>query len=150
MGLNHKPNKLDDELCFAIYTAQKIYNKFYVNSLKEYHLTYPQYITLLALWEKEEPMMIKDLGKKLDLDNGTLTPLLRRMEKEGWIKREHSKIDARKVYICLSHKAKVKKCEIKQKMTSCFANVDMTAEEYRHDVELIKNIAKNIKKSTPK
>ncbi|WP_034991675.1 MarR family winged helix-turn-helix transcriptional regulator [Liquorilactobacillus vini] len=148
MGLNHEPNKLDDELCFAIYTAQKVYNKFYVNSLKEYHLTYPQYITLLALWENDEPMMIKELGKKLDLDNGTLTPLLRRMEKGDWIVRKHSQMDARKVYICLSRKAKIKKCEIKRKMKSCFSQVDMTVEEYQHDVELIKNIAKNIKKGT--
>ncbi|AUJ33119.1 MAG: MarR family transcriptional regulator [Liquorilactobacillus nagelii] len=148
MGLDHKPNKLDDELCFAIYTTQKIYNKFYVESLKEYGLTYPQYITLLSLWENNEPMMIKELGKKLNLDNGTLTPLLRRMEKEGWVDRKRSKEDARKVYICLSRKARIKKCEIKQKMTSCFSLVDMTADEYRKDVNLIKSIGQKISEST--
>lgn len=99
MGLEHKPDKLDDELCFAIYTTQKIYNKFYVESLKEYGLTYPQYITLLALWENNEPMMIKELGKKLNLDNGTLTPLLRRMEKEGWVGNGLKKMLAKYIFV---------------------------------------------------
>ncbi|KRL01665.1 MarR family winged helix-turn-helix transcriptional regulator [Liquorilactobacillus capillatus] len=150
MGLEHVPNKLDDELCFAIYTAQKIYNKFYTGALKEYKLTYPQYITLLALWEANEPMMIKELGAKLNLDNGTLTPLLKRMEKDGWVERKHSVEDARKVFICLTKKAKQKKYEIKSKMTSCFSAVEMSAEEYQKDVELIKNIGKRIEEGNEK
>lgn len=144
MGLEHKPDKLDDELCFAIYTAQKIYNKFYASALKEYKLTYPQYITLLTLWENGEPMMIKEIGAKLSLDNGTLTPLLKRMEKDGWIERKHSDEDGRRVYIALSKKGKNKKYEIKGKLTSCFANVDMTSQEYKNDVSLIKSIGRRI------
>ncbi|MFT8821777.1 MarR family winged helix-turn-helix transcriptional regulator [Liquorilactobacillus satsumensis] len=144
MGLEHRPDKLEDELCFAIYTSQKIYNKFYAMALKEYKLTYPKYITLLTLWENEEPMMIKQIGARLNLDNGTLTPLLKRMEKDGWIERKHGEEDARRVYICLTHKAKSKKYEIKDKLTSCFAAVDMTPEEYKKDVALIKSIGKRI------
>lgn len=82
--LEHKPNKLENELCFAVYTAQKFYNRFYTESLKEFKLTYPQYITLLVLWEEQRPMMIKELGERLGLDTGTLTPLLKRMEKK-WL-----------------------------------------------------------------
>ena len=78
--LDHKPYHLEDELCFAIYSAQKSYNKFYSEALRQFGLTYPQYITMLVLWEERRPMMIKEIGKRLNLDTGTLTPLLKRLE----------------------------------------------------------------------
>lgn len=101
----HKPNHLEDELCFSIYTAQRFYNRFYTEALKKYNLTYAQYITLLVLWESKEKMIIRDLGLRLKLDTGTLTPLLKRMEKEGWVTRTKTKADGRKVYITLTDKA---------------------------------------------
>ena len=101
----HNPNHLEDELCFSIYTAQRFYNRFYTEALKKYNLTYAQYITLLVLWESKEKMIIRDLGLRLKLDTGTLTPLLKRMEKEGWVTRTKTKADGRKVYITLTDKA---------------------------------------------
>lgn len=141
MGLNHQPNKLEDELCFAIYTAQKNYNKFYTRALGQYHLTYPQYITLLVLWDENEPMMIKELGARLKLDTWTLTPLLKRMEREGWIARQRGEDDARKVYITTTPKAKDIESEIKSHMTSCFRSVDMTEQEYADNVRRVNEIA---------
>ena len=93
----HNPNHLEDELCFSIYTAQRFYNRFYTEALKKYNLTYAQYITLLVLWESKEKMIIRDLGLRLKLDTGTLTPLLKRMEKEGWVTRTKTKADGRKL-----------------------------------------------------
>lgn len=85
--LDHKSYHLEGELCFATYSALKGYNKFYSEALKPYHLTYPQYITLLILWEEKRSMMIKELGASLGLDTGTLIPLFYRMEDNGWITR---------------------------------------------------------------
>ncbi len=70
---------LDEQLCFALYTASKRYNHFYSEALAPFKLTYPQYITLLALWEKS-PMTVRELGSHVNLDSGTLTPLLKRMQ----------------------------------------------------------------------
>ena len=93
----YEPGHIENELCFAIYSAQKFYTKFYSESLKEFNLTYPQYLTLLVLWEERRPMMIKEIGARLKLDTGTLTPLLKRMEKDEWVTRTHVPEDGRKV-----------------------------------------------------
>lgn len=144
MTLKHNPTKLEDELCFAIYTAQKNYNKFYAKALAQFHLTYPQYITLLVLWEVGKPMMIKELGSRLQLDTGTLTPLLKRMEREGWLERKRGEDDGRKVYINLTFKAKEIESKVKQHLTTCFARLDLSEDEYLSDVARIQNIANQL------
>ena len=138
--MNRSPHHLEDELCFAIYSAQKYYNKFYTETLKEYHLTYPQYIVLLVLWEEQKPLMIKEIGERVGLDTGTLTPLLKRMEKESWIERHNDIHDGRKVYINLTQKAKDFEQPIKQKVKGCFSLIDMKIDEYNGNVDLVKNI----------
>ena len=85
--LKHKPSHLEDELCFAVYSTQKLYNRFYSIVLKRYGLTYVQYTTMLVLWEKQRPMMVKELGERLKLDSGTLTPLLNRLENDDYESR---------------------------------------------------------------
>ncbi|MCP6645874.1 MarR family transcriptional regulator, partial [Klebsiella pneumoniae] len=80
---------LDEQLCFALYTASKRYNHFYSEALAPFKLTYPQYITLLALWEKS-PMTVRELGSHVNLDSGTLTPLLKRMQTQGWVERKRA------------------------------------------------------------
>ena len=97
--------KLDNQLCFALYSANRTMTKVYKPLLDKYSLTYPQYLVLLVLFE-EDNMMVKKLGDKLYLDSGTLTPLLKRMESAGFIKRKRSKDDERKVFILLSQKSK--------------------------------------------
>ncbi|WP_409021840.1 MarR family winged helix-turn-helix transcriptional regulator [Dellaglioa sp. P0083] len=143
MALKHDPEKLEDELCFAIYTAQKDYNKFYTESLKEFSLTYPQYITLLSLWETS-PVMVKELGAKLHLDNGTLTPLLKRMEKDDWILRTRDPEDERRVNVSLTEKAKRSKNRIMKQMSNCFTSFDMTEEEYLGYVNELKVITNKL------
>ena len=96
--------------------------------MKEFKLTYPQYITLLVLWEEQRPMMIKELGERLGLDTGTLTPLLKRMEKNGWVTRERTGEDGRKVFVSLTDYSVKMEAEIKSHVQDCFENVDMTQE----------------------
>lgn len=93
--------KLDNQLCFALYSTSLAMEQLYRKVLKDLKLTYPQYLVMLCLWEKKE-LAVMELGKLLHLDSGTLTPLLKRMEKEGLIRRIRSKEDERKVFISLT------------------------------------------------
>jgi len=74
---------LDNQLCFALYSASRAVTRAYGPLLAEIGLTYPQYVTMLALWESPTPMGVGDLGTRLHLDSGTLTPLLKRLEHAG-------------------------------------------------------------------
>ncbi len=94
---------LDNQLCFPLYAvSRKIVNE-YNPLLKPYGLTYTQYIVFLALWEQENgKAKVGDLGRRLYLDCGTLTPLLKKMEEGGWISRCRCKVDERVVYVSLT------------------------------------------------
>src|ERR1700761_5244524 len=78
--------KLDNQLCFALYTAVNRVTRLYWPELNAMGLTYPQYLAMLALWERS-PQTVGALGETLDLNSGTLTPLLKRLEKQGIISR---------------------------------------------------------------
>lgn len=93
--------KLENQLCFPLYAASRQIVKLYTPYLKKLNLTYTQYITLMVLWEKGDAT-IKDLTQALYLDTGTMTPLLRKMEKSGLITRTRSKKDERVVNIRLT------------------------------------------------
>lgn len=92
---------LDDQLCFLLYVSSKEVIKEYTSRLKSYDLTYTGYITLLAI-PLDEPISIKDLGKKLFLDSGTLTPLMKKLETQGYVNRERSKEDERVLCVTLT------------------------------------------------
>ncbi|PDT09574.1 MarR family transcriptional regulator [Rhizobium sp. M1] len=93
--------KLDDFICFAIYTASHALNRVYKPLLDTLGLTYPQYLALVALWE-QDGQTVGGLGEKLFLESSTLTPLLKRLESAGYISRERSSTDERVVVIRLS------------------------------------------------
>ncbi len=95
---------LEKQLCFRLYSLSKLMNRRYTPVLKELSLTYPQYLVMLVLWgKKNESISIKILGQKLDLDSGTLSPLLKRMEKQLLITRIRNKTDERSVEIKLTN-----------------------------------------------
>ncbi len=93
--------KLDNQLCFPLYVASKEIIKRYKPVLDELDITYTQYLVLLVLWENDN-ILVKDLGARLYLDSGTLTPLLKKLEKKGYIYRTKGKIDEREVNISLT------------------------------------------------
>lgn len=97
--------KLDNQLCFALYVCSKEIIKKYKPLLDPLGLTYTGYITLLALWE-EDNITVKDLGSRLFLDSGTLTPLLKKLESQGYVKRVRSSSDERNVVIQLTDEGK--------------------------------------------
>ncbi|MBN2253323.1 MAG: MarR family transcriptional regulator [Kosmotogaceae bacterium] len=97
--------KLDNQLCFALYSSSRGITRLYRPLLSEFGMTYPQYLAMLVLWERE-PLTVRELGERLFLDSGTLTPLLKRMEKKGFLTRERSQGDERQVLIGLTDKGR--------------------------------------------
>lgn len=93
--------KLENQLCFPLYAAAKEVIRRYRPLLDPIGLTYTQYITMMAMWEHKR-LTVKELGELLLLDSGTLTPLLKKMETKGWIRRERNDIDERKVTVSLT------------------------------------------------
>lgn len=93
--------KLDNQLCFAIYACSREITKLYQPYLEVLGVTYSQYLVLMVLWERQE-CTVKEIGEALYLDSGTLTPLLKRLQSAGFIHRERSAQDERKVMITLT------------------------------------------------
>lgn len=92
---------LDNQLCFALYSTSLAMTKMYKPLLEELGLTYPQYLAMLVLWERDG-LMVSELGERLYLDSGTLTPLLKRLEASGFISRIRDVEDERRVHITLT------------------------------------------------
>ena len=95
--------RLDNQLCFALYAATRAVAKTYRQRLGPMGLTYPQYLVLVVLWEKDG-ITISELGRQLMLDSGTLTPLVKRLESMGHVSRQRSKDDEREVNVTLTPK----------------------------------------------
>lgn len=93
--------KLDNQLCFALYSTSLAMTKLYKPLLDQLGLTYPQYLAMLALWE-QDGVTVGELGARLCLDSGTLTPLLKRLEAGGWIARTRAADDERRVLVTLT------------------------------------------------
>ena len=92
---------LDNQFCFALYSASLAMTKAYKPLLDNLGLTYPQYLAMLVLWQ-EEGLLVKDIGERLFLDSGTLTPLLKRLQAAGLIARTRDEKDERQVRITLT------------------------------------------------
>ena len=108
---------LDNQLCFALYSASLAMTKLYKPLLDELGLTYPQYLAMLALWERDG-LMVSELGERLFLDSGTLTPLLKRLEAAGLVARIRDVQDERRVHISLTTAGRKLKARA-QKVPGC-------------------------------
>ncbi|WP_347220990.1 MarR family winged helix-turn-helix transcriptional regulator [Mycolicibacterium poriferae] len=93
--------RLEDQLCFALYSASRAVSSAYRPLLDELNLTYPQYLVLLVLWE-DDACTIGQLGDRLHLDSGTLSPLIKRLEAAGLVRRQRSNADERRVDVTLT------------------------------------------------
>ncbi|KAI3592134.1 Organic hydroperoxide resistance transcriptional regulator [Cupriavidus sp. U2] len=93
--------QLDQQLCFALYSTSLAMTKLYKPILGELGLTYPQYLVMLVLWEHDE-VSVSELGSRLTLDSGTLTPLLKRLESAGFVRRGRDAEDERRVLVSLT------------------------------------------------
>ncbi|MBZ4683611.1 MAG: MarR family transcriptional regulator, organic hydroperoxide resistance regulator [Fusobacteriaceae bacterium] len=110
--------KIENQFCFSVYKLMKNINTIYKPLLNELNLTYTQYITMLVLWEKDG-LNVNEIGEILSLDSGTLTPLLKKLEKKEYIKRKRNKLDERNLIISLTKKGK----ELKEKAKNVPVNL---------------------------
>lgn len=113
--------KLDNQLCFPLYAVSKEIIRRYKPFLEEIDLTYTQYIVMMVMWEKQS-VCVKDLGSRLYLDSGTLTPVLKTLEKKGYITRERSKDDERVLNVEITEegmKLRDRAVEIPAKIGKC-------------------------------
>lgn len=131
--------KLDNQLCFSLYAASREVIKRYKPCLDKFNLTYTQYIAMLVLWE-DEKTTVKEMGKRLHLDSGTLTPLLKKIESMGLIKRYRDSNDDRVVIVELTEEGRKLKDQITcvPKEISCRININ------RDEIESLKHELDNL------
>lgn len=126
--------KLENQLCFPLYAASKEIIRQYKPFLEEMDMTYTQYIAMMVLWEHKE-LTVKELGHYLYLDSGTLTPLLKTMEKKGWVTRCRSKEDERVLNVTLTKQGeqlREKAVYVPEKIACCIPlNKDEAAQLYQ-------------------
>ncbi|HFR3653745.1 TPA: MarR family winged helix-turn-helix transcriptional regulator [Streptococcus suis] len=132
------------QLCYSFYQVNKLFNQFYLKNLKEFDLTYTQYLVLVVLWETA-PLTLKELGEKLDLASNTLTPLLKRLEEKGYIQRSIPLGDKRQLLVQLTEDGQMLQTSLEDKLLSCFQQLDgLTIEKkqsyVKYNQELIESL----------
>lgn len=137
---------LANQLCFAVYDANRLFNKFYQTALAPFKLTYPQYIVLIALWESDH-QALKELGDKLSLGSNTLTPLLKRLEDSGWIIREHPEEDKRQLLIHLSEKGRQKRNAVLTAVAECVGKQQLDVAAYEESLATLQMINQGLQKT---
>ncbi len=140
--------KLDNQLCFAVYALSREITRIYRPFLNELGLTYTQYIVMLVLWEKDG-IALRLLGRKLSLDSGTLTPLLKKLESQGLIERKRDIKDERNLILFLTDDGRelMKAAENVPGEIACRLPIDM--DEIVDLRESLKNILRNLKNTDP-
>ena len=134
---------LDNQLCFALYSTSLAMTKLYKPLLEELGLTYPQYLVMLVLWERDG-LMVSELGERLFLDSGTLTPLLKRLESAGLIARIRAVEDERRVHITLTAAGRKLKAKA-QKVPGCILSASQCSiPELVHLTTQIRNLRQRL------
>jgi len=140
---NNELLKLDNQLCFALYACSRSLTRLYRPLLNKLGITYPQYLVLMVLWENKQ-QSVTELGERLLLDSGTLTPLLKRMESSGLVERTRSKSDERKVFVRVTEKGEALKKQAYAIPEKMFCQSGLTIEGFirlKSDLEdLLKKI----------
>ena len=140
----HEAMKLGNQLCFPLYAASRNVINLYTPYLKPLRLTYTQYITLLALWEKDG-VTVGELCGKLMLDNGTLSPLLKKMQQEGLVERTRSEEDERVVVITLTEEGRALKDKAKDIPVKVAGCIDLPPEKAMMLYSLLHELLENQK-----
>lgn len=129
--------ELDNQLCFALYDASRAVVRAYGPFLDALGLTYPQYITMLVLWESDGPLSMGDLGARLHLDSGTLAPLIKRLVHLGVVERQRDPSDDRRVLVTLTEQGVTMRqtaCDIPDRMSGRFGLDPQAAGALRDDL----------------
>ena len=135
--------KLKNQLCFPLYAASKEIVRHYKPFLDELNMTYTQYITMMVMWEHKE-LTVKELGQYLYLDSGTLTPLLKTLEKKGWVERKRSKEDERVLNVSITEsgeKLRESALSVPEQLAGC---VKLEPEEAKQLYKILYKILGNL------
>ena len=127
-----------------MYETASEFNKLYTSVLQPFGLTYPQYLVLLVLWE-QDGLLVKELGERLNLGTGTLTPMISRMEPNGWLRKQRSKTDERKVYIHLEQKAYGEKQPITTMVGREIQSCKIELDEYKQLMQQLDVLSNKLK-----
>lgn len=145
--MSYNQLKLDNQLCFRLYTAARLITSSYTPYFKRFNITYSQYLVLMLLWEKDN-CIISEITERLHLETNTITPLLQRMEKQGLILRQKSEVDNRRRIVSLTSKGKRLEEQMKE-IPNCLAReiVDngMNVEELQNMIPLLDKFILTIK-----
>ena len=122
---------LDQQICLPLYAASRAVTRRYAQLLADVGLTYPQYLTLLALWEADGPLSVRELGTRLHLDSGTLTPLLKRLESAGLVTRSRDQLDERRVLVSVTRQGQDLRARVADVPAQLVAGMSMSEAEGR-------------------
>ena len=122
------PLALDQQVCFGLAVAARSVIGLYRPLLEPMGLTHPQYLVMLALWE-EEPLRVSELSRKVQLDPGTLSPLLKRLEAQDYIRRERNKLDERSLAVVLTERGRALRDDAEKIPPAIVERLDMSVEE---------------------
>lgn len=139
------PRVLDDKMCFALYAASRAVTGLYRPLLDEIGITYPQFLVLLVLWEAPaEGVTVKELGAALHLDYGTMTPLLKRLEANGLLRRERRADDERTVQISLTDKGAALRERSDGIFATCGDAMALEPEEFARTLATLRRLTANV------
>jgi DNA-binding MarR family transcriptional regulator len=142
--------ELDRQLCFPIYATARAVVRAYGPLLDSVGLTYPQYLTLLALWGSPDgPMTVGELGQRLRLDTGTLTPLLKRLEKAGHLSRRRDPDDERRVLLDLTDQGWALRDRVADVPDDLLRSLDLSAEDFAELRRLLDQLLDQLEHQTP-
>ncbi len=137
--------RLDDQLCFALYSTAHAMNKLYRQVLRKLDLTYPQYLVMMVLWERDE-RTVSEIGQHLFLDSATLTPLLKRMEAAGLLVRTRAAADERQVIVSLTDQGRALRREAAEVPEAMFCATECSPEELRTIKTQLERLRENLLK----
>jgi len=136
--------KLENQICFPLYAASRLIIKKYNPLLESFNITYTQYLVLMVLWENNG-ISVSELGEKLYLDSGTLTPVLKKMESSELLKRERSNKDERSVIVTLTPQGKSLKKRLKDIPNKMGVCINAPNEDIIKLRTMLQNFIKNMK-----
>ena len=145
----HEAMKLSNQLCFPLYAAARNVTGLYTPCLRPLGLTYTQYIVFLVLWEKDA-LTVGEIGERLMLDNGTLSPLLKKMEQAGYVERRRSQEDERVVVITLTEAGRALQEKAKDIPAQVAGCIDLSPEKAQTLYTLLYELLENQKRKEHK
>lgn len=144
--MNDDALRLDNQICFRLYKTSRAITRLYQPILEELNITYPQYVTMLVMWENEQ-IDFKELCSRLDLKTGTMTPILKKLEILGFIFREKNPDDNRRIWVKLTDKGRELKKDALKVPETLVKYLDMNKEQYSKYKDLLDELGDILEQS---